>query len=81
MARKQVQYTIRDVPPAVDRALRQRARERGRSMNEVAREGLGVEAQAAPYTDLDAFFGSWVADPAVDRALADQRRIDEDMWT
>lgn len=84
MARRQVQYTIRHVPPAVDKALRQRARERRRSLNDIAREmlarGLGVEAAEAPHTDLDAFFGSWVADPVVDRALADQRRIDEDLW-
>jgi hypothetical protein len=77
------QYTIRRVPPAVDRALRERARRIGRSLNEVAVQALTQGAgQAADvvYADLDGFFGSWVADPEVDRALADQRRVDKDLW-
>ncbi len=78
------QYTIRRVSADVDRALRQRARRLGKSLNQVALEaltrGAGLES-AARYGDLDGFFGSWVADRAVDEALADQRRVDKDLWT
>lgn len=35
-----IQYTIRNVPEALDEALRRAARERGKSLNEVAIEAL-----------------------------------------
>lgn len=77
------QYTIRNVPPAVDGVLRERAQRSHRSLNEVAlealRAGAGVAA-ASRYSDLDWFFGSWTADKAVDEALADQRRVDKAIW-
>lgn len=79
------QYTLRKVPPSVDRALRERARRLGRSLNQVAVEalaqGVGQGTSCASYADLDAFFGSWTADPKVDKALADQRKIDAGAWT
>jgi hypothetical protein len=54
-------------------------------LNEVAVEaltcGAGVEREPGEYHDLDFLFGSWVADPVVDRALSDQRTIDADLWT
>lgn len=75
------QYTIRSVPAAVDALLRDKARRQHKSLNQVALEalsgGAGVQER---YGDLDGFFGSWVADAAVDKALADQRRVDENLW-
>ncbi len=35
-----VQYTVRDVPPEVDKALRRKAQRAGKSLNAVAREAL-----------------------------------------
>jgi hypothetical protein len=84
MRSKHSQYTIRNVPPEIDRALRKRARRLGKSLNEVALRALamavGVEMQPQRHDDLEAFFGSWVEDKEVDRALAEQRSIDEKMW-
>jgi hypothetical protein len=78
------QYTIRNVPKVVDRALRRSADRQAKSLNEVAVEalarGAGVEREASEHHDVDFLFGSWVEDLAVDRALADQRAIDEDLW-
>lgn len=78
------QYTIRAVPPAIDRALRRRAKQESKSLNTVAVEALarGLELDAKPvvYTDLDKFFGSWQEDKAFDEAMADFERIDEDDW-
>jgi hypothetical protein len=78
------QYTIRNVPRVVDRALRRRADRQAKSLNEVAVEalarGAGVEGESREHHDVDFLFGSWVEDPSVDRALADQRAIDEDVW-
>jgi len=83
-ARQPVQYTLRNVAPEVDRALRARARDLGRSLNSVALDaltrGAGVARGGAQYHDLDAFFGSWIEDPATERAFADQRVVDEELW-
>lgn len=79
-----MQYTIRNIPPAVDRALRERARREGKSLNAVATEalarGLDLEGQAVRRRDLGAIAGSWVRDREVDRALDEQRTIDPDLW-
>ena len=78
------QYTLRAVPPAIDRALRRRAKEETKSLNAVAVEALarGLELDARPreHTDLDALIGSWQKDPAFDRAIADFGRVDEEAW-
>lgn len=78
------QYTIRGVPEEVDRMLRQRAKKEGRSLNEIALEGLaeaaGVENGKKTYHDLDHLIGTWEHDPAVEEALAAQRVVDEEMW-
>jgi len=84
MAAKARQYTIRNVPPRVDRALRKKARERGVSLNTLVVQALMAEAgeSAAPktYDDVDDLLGSWVHDPAVDEALASQRQVDPKDW-
>ncbi len=79
-----MQYTIRGIPPAVDEALRKRARATGKSLNEAAIEalveGTGVTGTPRKRRDLSDIVGTWVEDPEFDAAIADQRRIDEDMW-
>jgi Antitoxin FitA-like, ribbon-helix-helix len=78
------QYTIRAVPPAIDQALRRRAKQAGKSLNAVAVEAMarGLELDAVPveYTDLDDLIGSWKEDPAFDRAIADFERVDQEPW-
>lgn len=84
MAQKAKQYTIRDVPPSVDRALRRIAAQQNISLNKLVLRALeaeaGLTAEPRERHDLDSFFGSWVDDPKVDRALAEQRRLDPRDW-
>lgn len=79
-----MQYTIRRIPPAVDQALRKRARSTGKSLNEAAiealAEGVGVAGAPRKRRDLSDIIGTWVEDPEFDAAIADQRRIDDDLW-
>jgi hypothetical protein len=79
-----MQYTIRRIPPAVDAALRRRARALDKSLNEVAVEaladGLGLHAMPRARRDLSDIAGTWTRDRAVDMALAAQDTIDEDLW-
>lgn len=79
-----MQYTVRNLPRALDEALRRAAREQGKSLNEVTIEalarGAGVTGERSRQRDLSDIAGSWRKDPAFDRALATQDTIDEEMW-
>lgn len=79
-----MQYTIRNVPKFLDVALRRRAHEEGKSLNEVAVEalarGAGVSGDRGPQRDLGDIAGTWRNDPAFDRAVAAQDTVDVDLW-
>jgi hypothetical protein len=79
-----MQYTIRGIPAAVDAALRHRARAAGVSLNEAAvdalAEGSGMAGSRRKRRDLGDIAKTWKADKAVAAALADQDRVDEDLW-
>ena len=78
------QYTIRGIPPAVDAALRQRARASGKSLNQSAvdalAEGAGMAATPRKRRDLADVAGTWRADRALEAALAAQDVVDKDLW-
>jgi hypothetical protein len=79
-----MQYTLRGIPAAVDNALRARARAAGKSLNEAAVDALaeasGTAGTRRKRRDLTDIAGTWKADKAVRAALADQDRVDEDLW-
>ena len=79
--------TVRNVPPDLARHLDLERRRRGTSLNQTvidllkAATGVGPDAPAG--NGLDRFAGTWTdADAdAFDRATADLRTVDEEMWT
>jgi len=76
-----VHYTIRGVPPEVDRVLRMKAAQRNLSLNrlvldELTRASIGRSVRA----DFSDLVGNWQADPAFDEVVASQRQIDPDKW-
>jgi hypothetical protein len=79
-----MQYTIRRIPGAVDNAIRERARVTGKSLNEavvdVLAMGAGVTGTPHKRRDLSDIAGTWKADKAFESALAEQDRIDKDLW-
>jgi hypothetical protein len=79
-----LQYTVRNIPEHVDRALRRKAGEGRKSLNEVLRDALIREAgevELTPrYTDLDAFAGTWIDDPGFDETIRAQDQVDESLW-
>jgi hypothetical protein len=79
-----MQYTIRGIPEALDDAIRERARREGKSLNEVAvqalADGLGLGTTDVVRRDLSDIAGTWKPDAAVEAALAEQHRVDEDLW-
>ena len=78
---RSVQYTLRGVPPEVDRALRRKAAERKQSLNQLVIDELVAaavgEKRRADFSDL---VGKWTPDPAFDEIMASQRRIDHEKW-
>jgi hypothetical protein len=79
-----MQYTIRNIPNALDESLRKAARVQGKSLNEIAIEalarGAGITGEPRQQRDLSDIAGTWRKDAAFDRALADQDTIDKEMW-
>ena len=79
-----MQYTIRGIPPAVDHALRARARATGKSLNEATvtalAEGTGVTGAPRKRRHLGDIAGTWKADKALESALAAQDRVDKALW-
>jgi hypothetical protein len=79
-----MQYTIRKVPNSLDVALRRRAREQGKSLNDVAIEalarGAGVSGVRSRQRDLRDIAGTWRSDRAFDRAVAAQDTVDRELW-
>jgi hypothetical protein len=79
-----VQYTVRQVPRALDQALRRKSRREGKSLNTTALEvlatGLQLGKEPIRYDDLDFLVGTWVEDPKFDEAIHAQEQVDEELW-
>jgi plasmid stability protein len=77
-------YTIYNVPDEIERAIRARAAAEQKSPEQAILEALardfGVTKAGKKKRDLSDIAGSWEEDPDFDTALADQRRIDWEMW-
>ena len=79
-----MQYTLRGIPPALDEAIRRRARAEGKSLNDTAVEaladGAGLGDEEVVRRDLSDVAGTWKREAAVEAALRAQDRVDEDLW-
>lgn len=78
--------TVRNLPPAVAKAVREKARKERLSLNKAVARLLEEATGAAPVKkvvrhDLDRFFGTWSKKEAdaFDEALKEQRQIDPEM--
>ena len=81
--------TIRNIPPHLARIIRRKAEADGASINKTVLSLLDERAGASKkkprrplHHDLDALAGSWTAREAsaFEKALAEQRQIDSDLW-
>jgi hypothetical protein len=86
--RKTRAITVRNLPRELDSLIRRRARKSRTSVNRVVVQLLEEAAgsrepkKREPYTDLDGLIGIWSEAEArkFDAALAEQRRIDPELW-
>ena len=80
--------TLRKLPPELVRVIRQKAAEKGTSVNKAVislleeRVGTGKKKAKPLHHDLDALAGTWTKKEAAafEKALARQRAIDPDLW-
>lgn len=79
-----MRYTIRGIPPALDAALRERARTAGKSLNETIlealMEGAGLTGVRRKRRDLSDIAGTWQPDEEFEAARAAHDKVDEDLW-
>jgi hypothetical protein len=79
-----MQYTLRNIPPALDRALRALARREGKSLNEVAvsalARALGLGDTVVRQRELGDLAGTWEEDPEFDAVVAEHDEVDESLW-
>ena len=79
------QYTLRKIPDEVDRALKRRARETGKSFNQVAVEALtaGAGESLVPKRDFGEIIGSLTAAEAdvLEGEIQLQHQIDTKLWS
>jgi plasmid stability protein len=81
--------TVRNLPPAVARTIRERASREGISTNKAVisllEEATGrkrLRAATPLHRELDALAGTWSREESVEfeRALREQRTIDPELW-
>jgi hypothetical protein len=79
-----MQYTLRKIPRDLDKTLRRKAKQEGKSLNEVALEAMmrGANVGGGPkkFHDMDFAIGTWVEDPEFDKIMQEQDQIDPEMW-
>lgn len=81
-----IQYTIRNIPPRVDKVLKQRAKLGGKSFNQAVIDTLkkatldnSDESKAIRMEDLFGQGGD-LLDDKFDEAIADLSKIDKKFW-
>ena len=80
--------TLRNIPREIQEAIERRARDEGLSFNKTVLRmlevglGLGRGRSRTLHHDLDHLAGTWSQGEAdeFDAALAEQRRIDPELW-
>lgn len=79
-----IQYTIRNIPPDVDRALRLRAKKKSQSFNKTVVEALRQAATGTTASqtksEFDWLYGSGGIGESEHKAFKNQRVIDTETW-
>ena len=80
-----MQYTIRGVPDYVDTEVRAYAQRESKSLNQVLLDalaaGLGVFRNQPRNAELLSLAGTWIEDPEAEKAFAEMRKVDDELWS
>lgn len=79
-----IQYTIRNIPLSVDRVIRKRSKQSGKSFNQTVVDLLSLQTfgTTKPTADnnFDWLYGAMQLDDDFDKAIKEQSRVDEELW-
>lgn len=79
-----LQYTIRNIPETVDKVIRKRAKQSGKSFNQTVVEILTLQTfgTTTPPTEsnFDWLYGQNTLDDSFDDAIKELSQIDERLW-
>lgn len=79
-----IQYTIRNIPPEVDRVIKKRSKQSGKSFNQTVVDLLSLQTfgttQVPADMNFDWLFGANTLDESFDDAIHDLSQIDEKLW-
>ena len=78
------QYTIRNIPPAMDKVIRKRAKLQGSSFNQTVVDLLSLQlfGTTKPQEEkgFDWLFNTGTLDEGFDAAIAELSQVDEALW-
>jgi hypothetical protein len=79
-----IQYTIRNIPPSVDRVIRKRSKQSGTSFNQTVVELLSKATfgttQPPADTNFDWLYNQQTLDGGFDKVVHDISRVDKPLW-
>ncbi len=81
---RSIQYTIRNIPPDVDRVIRKRASQSGKTFNQTVVDLLTVQilgtSQPQSSQNFDWLFGQNTLDDSLDTAVCEQSQTNKSIW-
>lgn len=79
-----IQYTIRNIPPAVDQVIKKRSKQSGKSFNQTVVDLLSLQTfgttKVPAENNFDWLFGANTLGDSFDEAIKDLSQIDKKLW-
>ena len=81
---RNIQYTIRNIPVPVDKVIRKRSKQSGRSFNQTVVDLLSLQTfgttEITKDDDFDFLYNKNTLDDSFDEAIKDISRVDKKLW-
>ncbi len=79
-----IQYTIRNIPDPVDKVIRKRSKQSGRSFNQTVVDILSLQTfgttEIAKDNNFDWLYNKNTLDDSFDEAIKDISKLDKELW-
>lgn len=79
-----IQYTIRNIPPSVDKVIRKRSQQTGKSFNQTVVDLLSLQTFGTTNpklnTDFDWLFNQNTLDKSFDETIQNLSQVDDKLW-